>query len=133
MKLFAVYLNTNFDIRKAVFITEGFSYQAFLFHIFWALYNFLWEATAVFLLLMGIVFYAHDLYLISSNTMLIMNLLVMIYAGISGNDWKQLACWRRGLKLNQVIMAKDIEEAQLLFYRAINLENPEVLERKLAT
>lgn len=118
MKIYTVHLDAKHPqaIDKAVFMKEGFSFYAFLFHFFWLLYHRVWVkggiVFAVFLLfsvleMRGIIPPEHSA---------ILQLGLQVYVGFLASDWRRRALEKTGYSFAGVSSGRDEIDAQQRFF-----------------
>lgn len=83
MKIFAIY-SSKADKNHIVTIQEGFSFAAFIFGIFWAIYHRIWSAVIItFLIAVVCTFFTSKL---GSAACFFLNNLMMLIYGFFGQD-----------------------------------------------
>lgn len=120
MRLYTVHLGPPSDTgRDVVFVKEGFSWPAFLFTFFWALFKGLW-LTAIFIftaqVLLGAVTFSAGL-APEADTAASLALLVLI--GAFGNDLQRFELARRGYDQVGVVAGPDPDTAALRAFERI--------------
>lgn len=103
----------------AVFVPEGFSFWAFLFQPFWALWHRLWLVAigiVAALLVLGAV--ADRLYL-SDGQALILQVLFAILIGAEAQNMRRWTLARRGYEIRGVVAGEDLEQAERRYFGAI--------------
>jgi len=112
MRVYTVYVPpySNSD-RDPILVKEGFSWPAFVFGIFWALWHRMWLvaiALAFFLVVVGA---AMDAFGLDPITQGIVSLAVAVLVGAHGNDWRRKKLARLGYRDMGVVAARNIDEA----------------------
>lgn len=99
------------DVR---FIRDGFSFLALVFPTIWLLWQRLWIAFALFVMLMAAFVFIADK--ISPLLVVLLNALVGLYLGLEGTNLKSLKLKNKGWQEVDVIIANDEEEAEVRFF-----------------
>ena len=101
--------------EKLRFIRDGFSWLALIFGPFWLLANRAWLAGFITLVLsvaLSIAGFDEGLAFASSAASLALNLFI----ALEGREWKARAMQKRGCRLEDVIVAPDIDTAEEIFF-----------------
>lgn len=124
MHYFAVYLPPNNNLEQVKFVQEKFSYVAFLFTLFWALYNRLYTTSCMVLFAILFVAYLVDSSYISNLSALVINTLgISLFCGLNATDWLQNALSKKGFECVGVILAHNLEDAQMRFFSEYEHKN----------
>jgi len=92
-------------------VKEGFSWPAFFFGVFWALWKRLWLVAALLLAVeAGLGVLLEELRLTEAATTLVF-FTVALLVGLSGNDWRRAKLRRLGYQEVGVVTAEDSETA----------------------
>jgi len=117
-KLYTVHLRawSNEADRDAEFVREGFSWGAFVFSVFWALWNRLWIvalliAGALAALALAEEFLEPGLVLAHA-----ISLAVSVWIGFEANDWRRESLKRRGYAEAGIVAATSLAEAEFRFF-----------------
>lgn len=120
MRIFTVHLRRHGldPDRDFLLIREGFSWPAFLFGGFWALWHRLWLAAAVLLLLRA--GFASVLVHMGANlaAQLAVDLAFAVAAGMIGNDLRRERAARDDFVDVGVVAAEDVDAAERRFLDA---------------
>jgi hypothetical protein len=101
-------------IDRAVLVRDGFHWLAFLVPVLWLLFNRLWLALAVYILVavgLGALGQAG----LPGPAVTLAGLLMMLFVGIAAPDLKGWGLERRGLRLADLVSASDGAEAETRF------------------
>ncbi len=114
MKCFSVYLPQDTNLEKAVFIRDGFSFSAFLFHIFWTLYNKLYFASLLILLsVVSTELLVYSGYLTNQTAILIQSTIIPMLCGFNGSYWLEKSLLRRKFEFCGSLIASSLLEAKM--------------------
>lgn len=113
MKKFNIYTHTE---RKTEAIKEGFSWGAFIFEFWWAIFSKLWLYAAAMLFskilfFMAFVFMGFQQEASDGPAWLFWNVSFALYFGLNGNSWKEKLLEKKGYKLQKTVEAKNSYEA----------------------
>lgn len=103
----------------AVFVPERFSFWAFLFQPFWALYHRLWLVAigiVLALILLGTI--AERLHL-SDGQALVLQVLFAIFVGAEAQNMRRWTLGRRGYEIRGVVAGEDLDQAERRYFGAI--------------
>jgi len=117
MKTFVVLAKNEIKdyFHDVFYVSEDFSFVIMFFGAFWALYHKMWQS-ALFIILINlsiIMIYAKGRMSFSMFEMIF--LLFNCYVGYAAKDWLQESLLAKGYKFKDVIIAHNLEEAQLKF------------------
>ena len=125
MKRFAVYLTPDENLEKTVFIQEGFSFKAFIFTLFWIMYNKLYFVSFLLLALITIIQVLLYNGYISNSSVSVINLIgIQLFCGYNAIDWVQHSLLKKKFKLASIVFAKNLNEAQIKFFSEYNTTQP---------
>lgn len=117
MKYFFVYLPEDNNLEKTIFLQDGFSFKAFIFTIFWTLYNKLYFISLLLLTsLVAIDLLIVNFYVDGSIAALMNTLIVPLICGLNGKQWLCQSLLRRKFTLTGVVIANNITDAQMKFF-----------------
>lgn len=103
----------------AVFVPERFSFWAFLFQPFWALYHRLWlVAIGIVVALVALGAAAERLHL-SDGQALVLQLLFAIFVGAEAQNMRRWTLARRGYEIRGVVAGEDLDQAEQRYFGAI--------------
>jgi Protein of unknown function (DUF2628) len=121
MKIYTVHIpsGTTDTQEKAVFLREGFNWQAFFFGVLWALYHRLW-LQAFGIVCVNVVFMAlEEKNMFSSHGMWVAQFGFQVAIGFLANDWLRAKFGRRGYILADVTAADSLLRAQQRYYERL--------------
>lgn len=117
MKSYTVYTKMGrHSPDEILFIREGFSWAAFLFNFFWALYHRLWLAASLIFLFNLAISVLEVQHVLSSEQIFIINVIFLIFVGIQGNDIRRHALIKRGYILTDIVCSDSEESAKHRFF-----------------
>ena len=108
MRIYLVHVTPNTD---PVFLKDGFSFMAFIFSGFWALWHRMWLVSA--LIFGGWVLLEILLtFIVALNELrLVMTVSFSIIIGFGAHDWLSSSLLRRGYSLDGLVAAPTLEAA----------------------
>ena len=120
MRFYTVHIQLQKSGQKHLeLVKEGFSWPAFLFDVFWALYHRTWSAFLVLATALcvggGIGYWQ----LISTPILLLVLFGWRILVGFHGNDWRRTVLERRGFRMLDVVTGADDMSAARRFFDRI--------------
>ncbi|WP_081712327.1 Erum7620/ECH_0207 family putative T1SS effector [Ehrlichia muris] len=105
-------------LDSIVFVQDRFSFMAFIFSVFFTLYNKLWLLSFISVsVFTGTYLMYHILNFISFPTYLSINMLYMFYMALSYPDWYQAKLKNMGYRIHDIIFAESLLSAKLKFKR----------------
>jgi hypothetical protein len=117
-KTFAVYAKPDEDdpLTTTVFVKEGFSFLAYIFTFFWALYYKIW-----WLVVFCFVFQVGKQFMIeygmlSEQSDIIISMAYMVLIGFQAQDWYGKDLERKGYSLIGIVMARNLDDARQRFF-----------------
>jgi hypothetical protein len=120
MKAFTVYIKEKGDILEdAEYISEGFSWLAFIFNFFWLIYNKLWLQGFVYFVILVVIQELTRSGVIQESMQLIFQLGLMIYIGFAGRDFIRKRLDKDGYKFVEVVLANSLDEAEYKFINSL--------------
>lgn len=113
MKVYSIHLKPGAlePDRNALVIKEGFSWPAFLFGPFWALWNRLWVIFAILAGVYAAVTIAFALFPVNSAAEIAVTGAIAILIGLNANDWRRSSAARRGWRTEGLAAAPDRDTA----------------------
>ncbi|MGN7618729.1 MAG: Erum7620/ECH_0207 family putative T1SS effector [Ehrlichia sp.] len=120
MRPFIIYKHPkkNNSLDNMAFVQDKFSFMAFIFTVFFTLYNKLWALSFISIAFFCTTYTMHfKLGFIDSLTYLLVNLLYMCYMALSYSDWYQAKLKKKGYKMYDIIFAENLICAKLKFKR----------------
>lgn len=118
MRIYMVHLagNTSASDAEPVLVKEGFSYLAFLFSGFWALWHRMWLVAATIFsiwIILGVIF---ELFHVSQVFQITVTLAASIIIGFSANDWRSASLSRRGYNFSGLVAGTRSDAALRRWY-----------------
>ena len=114
MKIYTVHINPDDTGSRftPVFIKEGFNMMAFVFTVFWALYQRLWVvALALVAINLGLVVLAKA-HLLTHLSVAAVHLGMHILVGYHANDWLRARMGKKGYIISDVTAADSFLRAE---------------------
>lgn len=118
MSIFTVHIRPGdaFLDQKPIFLKEGFNFIAFLFPLFWGLYQRLWWlALAILAMEIGLVMLASSQFL-SAMSLAVIKLAVHTYVGFASNDLVRARLSRRGYVLADITVGDSLLRAEQRYF-----------------
>ncbi|NDF11778.1 MAG: DUF2628 domain-containing protein [Proteobacteria bacterium] len=117
LKIYNVYaLEGDRKLERVLFVREGFTIYAFLFHMFWALYNRLWLVALMVFTFYGLLYQATEFDIISYGESVVIELGFLAWLGFNGQDWVGAGLQKRGYVLIDIVSATSEPLAVQRFY-----------------
>lgn len=113
MRVFTVHVKA--DSPDPVLIKEGFSWPAFLFSVFWALWHRLWWVAAGLLAVLVVASAASGALLGSGGAHSAVNLGVSAVIGFMANDIHRRVLERQGWTEDAVVLGRDRDAAEFRY------------------
>jgi hypothetical protein len=104
--------------KGVVFVKDGFSWPAFFIPVFWMLWYRLWLPLVGYLGIVALIVLAGYLFSWPDNLAGAMGLLVNLFFGLEGNNYRRRALAKRGFDEVADIVADNGEEASYRFFAA---------------
>lgn len=117
-KIYNVYLKPKAKnpLETSIFIEEGFSFMAFIFNAFWALYYRVWSLF-IFSIVVMILFELLGIKLgLSNEAVNILNIGLYAWIGFEANNWRGASLEKRGYILYDVVSATNSLGAKQRFF-----------------
>lgn len=120
-KLYTAYINIGKDdpADRMVLVREGFSFWAFLLHVFWLLANRLWLAAAGFMVVLGLIAYMGEVFQLSHASQWALQLLAHLLLGFTAYDLKRAKLVHRGYRFESVVVAENELNAEQRYYEQL--------------
>ena len=118
MQIYTVHIDplSAADDRGAVIIAEGFSWPAAAFSILWALYPGQWD-WALVLLAVGLALAAAVGFSgLDPVSAVAVEIGFAVLVGIGSNDWRRWVLARRGYRLDDIVSAADMGDAERRYF-----------------
>jgi uncharacterized membrane protein len=117
MKVYTVYLKANDELVNALFIPEAeFSIAAFLFNAIWMIYHRMWQLGALFVLIYGVISVVKIGQYLPAPVLQAVGSGLSLFVGFFAYDLYRYHLRRKGFTLRDVIVADNLEKAQLQFF-----------------
>ncbi len=101
--------------EEAQFIEEGFNWKAFIFVIFWALYNRLWLFALIIISVNSLIF-STSWHGISAVGIGFMHLAWHLFIGYMGNDWLRGKLKSQGFVTADIVTGDSLLRAEQRFF-----------------
>lgn len=127
MKIFTVHRlagTTTEDTKSVRFVPEGFAWLGFLLAPFWLVWHRLWRWLLAYLVLSALLVVGALFLGFSEPTGTWLSLLLGLFVGLEGNNWRRAALSRRGYVDDGVAAGATLEEAELAYFAARGLPAP---------
>lgn len=113
MKIFTVHARSwsSAGDSDAIFVREGFSWPAFVFGPFWALWFGMWRTTIGLLLVSGAVSGIVVVTGMTDGAELAVTLALQTTIGLWANDWRRYALGRRDFNERAVVSGRNQQDA----------------------
>ena len=99
-----------------VFLREGFNWWAFLFTLFWALYERLWLAFALIAAFNIAVGAMKNAQIITPGSAFVLLLGAQVFIGFQSNDWIRARLKRQGYIIQAIAIGDNLLRAQQRFF-----------------
>lgn len=112
-KIYNVFIKPDLynSYEDAVVVREGFSIIAFLFHIFWALYNKVWWVAIFAASIILVTQYLLKYEYISPEIMNILQLATFLWIGLEASNLVEESLEKRGYVLADMVVARSKDTA----------------------
>lgn len=117
MKIYSVYINKKQADPDPIFIEEGFSFLALIFQSLWFFYHKIWIPSFSLIIINFLLFFCFDKGLITSFVYYGLDISFAIFVALFANDWYALSLKSKNYEFTDVIVASNIENAKLRFYK----------------
>lgn len=97
-------------------VREGFAFWAFLFHIFWLLYNRLWLATLGYIAILAMLMYLAQAFHLSEISVGFLQLWLQVMLGFTAHDLQRAKLRRGGYEMESIIVADSDLSAQRRYH-----------------
>lgn len=115
MAVYTVYEHATKGPDHTVFVKEGFSGMAFVFSVLWALWHRMWVVAAILLIVFAALSIATHALSMQDGIVSILNLGISLVFGHEAQDLRAKSLRRAGYREAGLVMAKDLEEAELKY------------------
>jgi hypothetical protein len=119
MHLYSIYTRSENKNLDLIIIKQGFSLSALIFNFFWAIYHKMWLVAGIIMVVNFIVFSFQDAENISMVEYL--KYAAEFFAfGFFATELRELYAKKRGMELDDIILASSEEEAELKYMTRTN-------------
>jgi hypothetical protein len=117
MKIYTVFSKGHIKdyFNEVIYVEEGFSFLATFLGVFWTLYHRLWLQALLIFLIYSLLITTLITDVISEDIFVAAFVSFSLYIGLAAKDWYEKGLLNSGYLLNDIIIAKNIEEAQYKF------------------
>lgn len=112
MRAYTVHIKDDRN-DTAVLIKDGFSWAAFLFTAFWALWHRMWVAGAVLFILFSVTGVALAHFGFSTALSFVVHGVMSLIVGLGANELRRLSLKRRGFRESGQVLAANAGEAEI--------------------
>lgn len=116
MALFNVLEPPDGNPQRVAFIREGFSWEALVFTVFWALFHRMWVVAALLFAGFAVIAVAEAWALIGPDLAGIMNFAIALLFGFEARKLQSLSLERAGFRQAGLIEATGLEAAELSYF-----------------
>ncbi|NRB11130.1 MAG: DUF2628 domain-containing protein [Rickettsiaceae bacterium] len=116
MKLYAIYSKLSEEDSTPIIIKQGFSFWATVLNFFWALYHRMWIVTFFTLIANILVVYISASKPEIISIAYLINFAILLVFGFFSTEMQEFTAKRQGLKLEDIILAKSEDEAEILYF-----------------
>ncbi len=117
-KIYTVHVNPEKPdpADRVELVREGFTVWAFLFHVFWLLYNRLWLATLGYMAILMCLMLFAEAFHISQISFGMLQLFMQVTLGFVAHDLRRSKLRRRGYVMESVVAAETELNAQRRYH-----------------
>lgn len=117
-KIYTVHINPAkaHAVERAVFVYEGFNFMAFVFGVFWALFQRLWWEAVFIVIVIASLGIAEDSGYLDTQSVIILQMAFNFIIGFQANDWRRGALSRKGYIMSDVVVSEDKLRAQQRYF-----------------
>lgn len=117
LKTYTVHIKTDNDnnVKDIVFVEEGFSWMAFIFSIFWTLFNRLWLASVILFVIYMAVEILNDVGTIPVMSFALVKVSIDVLLGFFADDILRAKLDRKGYVFYAIVAGENQAQAQLRF------------------
>jgi len=108
MRIYLVHVIPN---THPVFVRDGFSFMAFVFSGFWALWHRMWFVSAMIFGGLGLLELLLTFIGAADELRIVMTIGFSLVVGFGAHDWLSSSLLRRGYSLDDIIVASRLEAA----------------------
>lgn len=118
MKIYTVHVKpgTVSPYEKPVFVSEGFNVWAFIFTLFWAIYQRMWGMSLA-LVALNIAFVSMGkAHILSEDSLIIVQLAVNVIIGFCANDWQRAKLAKSGYIVADISAGDSLLRAEQRYF-----------------
>lgn len=104
------------ELESAIFVSEGFNLWAFIFNIFFVLYQRLWLLAAIMACGFGVLYALRELHLVGVVVADIIQAGFCVWLALDVAEWQCADLKKKGYVLYDVIIAADQTNAKIRFF-----------------
>ncbi len=123
MAVFAVFEHPEKDPDRTIFVKEGFSSAALVFTVLWALWHRMWVVSAILIAVFGLIYVLVRLLGLNEINAALLELAVSLSFGFEARNLWAYSLRRSGYRAAALVMAANLEEAELKFVFAQRSQN----------
>lgn len=118
LKIYTVHIHPDMSHaqERPIFVREGFNVWAFLLTVFWALYHRLWWVAGFVVLANIIVGMIGELQLLSTVSVVLLQLAIQVVVGLCGNDWLRTRLQQKGYILADITAGDSVLRAEQRYF-----------------
>ena len=117
IRIYYIFINPKSqDILKDIRLTpRKFFFSAFIFGVFWVLYNKLWQAAIILIGLLYVLLKVLYFGIIDPVTYQVIYFSILIYLGFDASNLQYSKLEKQGFVLKQIMLATSPEKAEMKF------------------
>lgn len=118
MNLYSIYTGRESKNLDLIIIKQGFSFWALVFNFFWAIYHKMWSLVILFIAFNLLMF----LFQTTENVAIIDSIkyaMQIFVFGFFATELREFYARKRGMRLDDIILANSEEEAELKYLMRI--------------
>lgn len=100
-------------------LSSSFSFQAFIFGIFWLFYHNMWKVFLLFIMYATLIGYLENIKFFNDVQVTLFSLITSLYLGLEGSELKSKYLQSKGYALKDIVYAASEEDALLKHYYKI--------------
>lgn len=102
-----------------IVLSSSFSFQAFIFGIFWLLYHNMWKMFLFFIMYATLIGYLENIKFFNDIQVALFSLITSLYLGLEGSELKSKYLQSNGYTVKDIVYATSEEDALLKHYYKI--------------
>ena len=116
MRAYSVYQKPGQNNSHEIFVEESFSWGAFFFNVFWALYFRAWSVFGVALLIVGSLYGGWSGGIWSGKICLLFGMVLSALLGWQASDFRGKSLEEEGFIMVAIVLGKDRHAAEARFF-----------------